>query len=127
MIPREIAVAAAQGNKDAVVAWLDTHPERVNDLGDDGMSLLLCCLEHDWRLQAAHLELIRHLLSRGADPNHMCYINDDEVEGWMHPLFSICMATSSHAPQVVACLLNAGADPNLRLADRLSVLVEAVS
>ena len=49
----------------------------------------------------------------------MCYINDDEVEGWMHPLFSVCMATSSHAPLVVACLLNAGADPNLRLADRL--------
>ena len=121
MIPREIAVAAAQGNKDAVVAWLDTHPERVNDLGDDGMSLLLCCLEHDWRLQAAHLELIRHLLSRGADPNHTCFINqrNDETQGCMTPLFSICVSDSPHAPGIVACLLGAGADPNLRIADHL--------
>ena len=121
MIPREIAVAAAQGNKDAVVAWLDTHPERVNDLGDDGMSLLLCCLEHDWRLQAAHLELIRHLLSRGADPNHTCFINqrNDETQGCMTPLFSICVSDSPHAPGIVACLLSAGADPNLRIADHL--------
>ena len=121
MIPREIAVAAAQGNKDAVVKWLDTHPERVNDLGDDGMSLLLCCLEHDWRLQAAHLELIRHLLSRGADPNHTCFINqrNDETQGCMTPLFSICVSDSPHAPGIVACLLSAGADPNLRIADHL--------
>ena len=119
MIPREIAVAAAQGNKDAVVAWLDTHPERVNDVGDDGMSLLLCCLEHDFIIRAAHLELIRHLLSRGADPNHTCYINDNETQGCMTPLFSICVSDSPHAPGIVACLLSAGADPNLRIADHL--------
>ena len=121
MIPREIAVAAAQGNKNAVVAWLDTHPERVNDVGDDGMSLLLCCLEHDFIIRAAHLELIRHLLGRGADPNHTCYIDqrNDETQGCMTPLFSICVSDSPHAPGIVACLLSAGADPNLRIADHL--------
>ena len=119
MIPREIAFAAARGDKDAVARWLDEHPERVNDVGDDGMSLLLCCLEHDFIIRAAHLELIRHLLSRGADPNHTCYIHDEYTSGCMTPLFSICVSDSPHAPGIVACLLSAGADPNLRLADHL--------
>ena len=102
------------------MAWLDEHPERVNEVSERGASLLLECIEnHD--IQDAHLELARHLLSRGADPNQMCYIDDDEddVKGCMTPLFSICVSDSPHAPGIVACLLSAGADPNLRLADHL--------
>jgi len=60
-------------------------------------------------------------LSRGADPNHTCFINqrNDETQGCMTPLFSICVSDSPHAPGIVACLLGAGADPNLRIADHL--------
>ena len=48
----------------------------------------------------------------------MCYIDDEESLGWMTPLYWICMEFSPHAHHIVACLLSAGADPNLRLANR---------
>jgi len=117
MIPASIAAAAVQGDNEVVAAWLDEHPERVNEVSERGASLLLECIEnHD--IQDAHLELARHLLSRGADPNQMCYIDDEESLGWMTPLYWICMEFSPHAHHIVACLLSAGADPNLRLANR---------
>ena len=118
MIPDEIADAAVDGDKDTVAAWLDEHPERVNEVNDKGESILLLCLENG-DIQDAHLDLVRHLLSRGADPNHTCYIHDEYTSGCMTPLFSICVSDSPHAPGIVACLLGAGADPNLRIADHL--------
>ena len=118
MIPDEIADAAVDGDKDTVAAWLDEHPERVNEVNDKGESILLLCLENG-DIQDAHLDLVRHLLSRGADPNHTCYIHDEYTSGCMTPLFSICSSDCPHAPEIVACLLGAGADPNLRIADHL--------
>ncbi len=116
MLPTGIAAAAAQGANEVVAGWLDLHPERVNDVTNQGASLLLLCLDNDV-IRDTHPELVRNLLSRGADPNHMCHIADDGVEGCMTPLFWICVNQSPHAPHIVTCLLNAGADPNLRLAN----------
>ena len=117
MIPDEIADAAVDGDKDTVAAWLDEHPTRVNEVSERGASLLLLCIDSS-DIQDAHLELVRHLLSRGADPNQMCYIDDVVELGWMTPLYSICMERSPRAHHIVACLLSAGADPNLRPANQ---------
>ena len=48
----------------------------------------------------------------------MCYIDDVVELGWMTPLYSICMERSPRAHHIVACLLSAGADPNLRPANQ---------
>ena len=118
MLPARICDAAAEGDHEVVAAWLDENPESVNEVSNHGESLLLICLENG-DIQDAHLESVRHLLSRGADPNQTCYILDIDTRGCMTPLFSICSSDCPHAPEIVACLLGAGADPNLRIADHL--------
>jgi hypothetical protein len=113
MIPDEISDAAVNGDKDAVVEWLAEHPQSVNDVDAQGASLLIRCIENDDN-QDTHPELVRYLLSRGADPNRIWVSNFGG--GTMTALFSVCGDNDfPELQQLVACLLRAGADPNLKI------------
>ena len=70
-----ILEAARTGDRDTVVAWLDSPGADVNAVGHDGLSLLMAVA---WRYGAhglptrdaeASLEVARELLRRGADVN----------------------------------------------------------
>ena len=117
MIPDEIALAAAcegDDDKDLVMEWLDQHPERVNDVSAAGASLLILCLE-DREATEDHLELVRYLISRGADPNRICRCAVGN--GFFENMSAVHQAAggknSPLTQEVLACLLKAGADPNL--------------
>lgn len=114
MIPDDISHAAFVGDKNAVAEWLSEHPESVEDVTDQGGSLLLLALEHR-EFKADQLELVRYLISRGADPNRICHIDNDESKGTMTPLYAACGGNNTPlVKEMVASLLRAGANPNLR-------------
>ena len=117
MIPNEIANAAAceeDGDKELVMEWLDNNPERVNDVSAAGATLLVLCLE-DREATEDHLELVRYLISRGADPNRICRCAVGN--GFFENMSAVHQAAggknSPLTQEVLACLLKAGADPNL--------------
>ena len=112
MIPNEIANAAAceeDGDKELVMEWLAEHPEGVNNLDNDGATLLLLSVE-DREFTREQLELVRYLISRGADPNRICTVITEEGSA-VHQAAG--GKNSPHSQHVLACLLRAGADPNL--------------
>ena len=123
MIPGEVADAAFDGDKDTVAAWLDEHPQSVND-EFHGATLLLRCIQG--RLdgvatnQEDQLELLRYLLSQGADPN--C-----GADG-MTPLYFAAGQHSPHALRLLTSLLHAGANPNLKVdeATPLAAVIDAL-
>ena len=119
MIPLEISDAAVDCNKEAVAAWLDEHPQSVNDLNAYGASLLISCINtYPQTNRDDQLELVRYLLSQGADPNRVCGLPQwpTQFEGGMTALFDICNGHDfPELQELVACLLCAGADPNLKV------------
>ena len=114
MIPYEIRTAALQGDNEVVMQWLNAHPEGVNDVAASGSSLLQLCAE-DREFTVEQLELIHHLISRGADPNLISIC--DAGGGTTEEASAVHQAAggknSPHSQHVLACLLRAGADPNL--------------
>ena len=116
MIPYEIRTAALQGDNEVVMQWLNAHPEGVNDVAASGSSLLLLCGE-DREFTVEQLELIRHLISRGANPNRIsiCDTGDGTTEEASVVHQAAGGKNSPHSQHVLACLLEAGADPNLAI------------
>ena len=114
MIPYEIRTAALEGDNEVVMQWLNAHPEGVNDVAASGSSLLLLCGE-DREFTVEQLELIRHLISRGANPNRIsiCDAGDGTTEEASVVHQAAGGKNSPHSQHVLACLLEAGADPNL--------------
>ena len=94
--------------------WLRAHPEGINDVAASGSSLLQLCAE-DREFTVEQLELIHHLISRGADPNLISIC--DAGGGTTEEASAVHQAAggknSPHSQHVLACLLRAGADPNL--------------
>ena len=119
MIPENVAAAANNCEINAVVEWLAAHPQSVNEVDAGGESLLVLCVNESYdgieTNQDDQLELVRYLLSQGADPN-LSSGSDDET-----PLYACCGSGRAHpfphAQLLVACLLRAGADPNLKVAE----------
>ena len=117
MIPENVAAAANNCEINAVVEWLAAHPQSVNEVDAGGESLLVLCVNESYdgieTNQDNQLELVRYLLSQGADPN-LSSGSDDET-----PLYACCGSGRAHpfphAQLLVACLLRAGADPNLKV------------
>ena len=121
VLPLHIIDAARRGNSRVVMAWLDTAPQgSVNDVGYDeegrdpadwGLSLLYwtCLTGRQMCFTAAHVELARLLLARGADPNWRC----------RHSLTPLCIACgqrvrdqtqSASLLDMVSLLINAGTE-----------------
>ena len=119
MIPLETSEAVENGDNDAVAAWLAANPQSVNDLNAYGSSLLISCINASPRTNRDdQLELLRYLLSQGADPNLICGLPQwpTQFEGGMTALFDICNGHDfPELQQLVDCLLCAGADPNLKV------------
>ena len=119
MIPLETSEAVENGDNDAVAAWLAANPQSVNDLNAYGASLLISCINASPETDRDdQLELLRYLLSQGADPNLICGLPQwpTQFEGGMTALFDICNGHDfPELQQLVDCLLCAGADPNLKV------------
>ena len=80
VVPREICNAAANAERDRVLAWLDAGGS-INDVDESGYTLVHCCVygvcvhEQDRSINDQHVALARHLIALGADVNiatHTC-------------------------------------------------------
>ena len=113
MIPEFVADAARYADKDEVAAWLDEHPQTVNDVDTDGTSLLHVCLAKDGNYDANRLDLVKYLISRGADVNRIAV--GEENEG-ICPLHLACGGKGTFANKFVVLLIGAGSQVNRRVA-----------
>ena len=124
MIPADVVTAARDCDTAAIAEWLAAHPQSVNDADFHGATLLLRCIQGRYDGVATNhedqLELLRYLLSQGADPN--C-----GADG-MTPLYFVAGQHSPNAQHLVACLLRAGANPNLKVdqAAPLAAVIDAL-
>ena len=109
MIPEVIAEAARDADKEYVAAWLDEHPQSVNDVDADGTSLLHVCLAEDDTYDADRLDLVEYLISRGADVN--------QENNGVCPLHQACGGIGQLANNFVVLLIGAGSQINRRVAD----------
>ncbi len=97
VVPREICNAAANAERDRVLAWLDAGGS-INDVDESGYTLVHCCVygvcehEQDRSISDQHVALARHLIALGADVNiathttqstplHNAVINDFSGQG----------------------------------------------
>ena len=115
VLPIEVLRAAATGQPQAVLAWLDAAPRDINDvgpvvspLGESEISLLGATalnVTMNPHATADHIDLARELLRRGADVvNPWSFINTIG--------YSANRRNDELARDLVALLLGAGADPN---------------
>ena len=110
VLPPEITHAAIHGDIGTLQTFLDQHPGRVDDVdGSDGpqgnktmTELTLICLSQNPPARA--LQVLRLLLSRGADVNRRLGPEDSTL------LQESCLSVWSEG---VAALLQAGAEVNL--------------
>ena len=110
ILPEAIGEAASEGDLETVKAWLDgggeSAPRSVNDLDEDGWSLLLWASGgYDEILTEEHVELARYLVSRGAKL---------EVASRFSGSTALHYACSSGgaSPEFVSVLVSAGAHVN---------------
>ena len=117
VLPPEMIMATIRGDLGALQTFLDQHPERVDDVADEADPMahrtmsqiaIMCLAAGPSRGVSAPqaLQIMRFLLSRGANPNH---------GGEPHaPTLSLLAETCINVwSEGVELLLQAGADPNL--------------
>ena len=110
-VPEEIGLAAFQGDFDRVKAWLAggsaTAPRSVNDVDDNGWTLLMCTATCD-AMTPEHVEFARYLISRGA-------VLDVKSRGTRRTaLHFACMHCREAAAALVSVLVAAGSNVNLQ-------------
>ena len=116
MIPGVIAVAAEDADKGVVAAWLDEHPQSVNDVDDAGFTLLHRCLDSHWTpYNLSRLDLVEYLISRGADVDRIAVGEEDEE---ICPLHQACGGMGTLATRFVVLLIGAGSQINRRVANQ---------
>ena len=110
VLPQHIIEAAQKGDSCVVIQWLDAAPQgSVNAEGQKegrwaGHPLTLLywtCIPHlskEECITAAHVELARLLLARGADPNWRDHLSQT-------PLHCVCCQTEAGAAADMASLL----------------------
>ena len=113
VLPGRIVDAARDGDVAVVKAFLDAEPGLVNELGEDGMSILLETTNSS--ILANHVQCARLIIARGGDAN-MGYSDDS---GYCTSLPLHCASwPGGSASEMVSLLLQAGARVNARTQGR---------
>jgi hypothetical protein len=114
VVPEEVSLAAFQGDFERVKAWLAggsaTAPRSVNDIDDNGWTLLMCTATCD-AMTPEHVEFARYLISRGA-------VLDVKSRGTRRTaLHFACMHCREADAALVSVIVAAGANVNLQTID----------
>ena len=124
VLPREIVNAAIDGDSARVLAWLDAdvseEPRDVNDVDENGITLLFSSTGDSYRMSDRHLALARRLIDRGADVNKTCKKGTATTVGLLsYGLLAHNLSHVNHMEEYsgilhdfVLMLLRAGFDPN---------------
>ena len=78
VIPISILRAADSGDTEGVEAWLNAGND-VNDVCEQGWTLLLSCVHIGRTRTASHMALARVLIARGAKVNVVCVDQGSEM------------------------------------------------
>ena len=122
VLPIEIGDAAQDGDRDRVMAWLDTGGS-INDVDFQGYTLVNCCICGDRNSEVVsdrHVALARHLIALGADVNFAARAESGSTgasaSGALAPIHEICQRTRGHLAvlEMLSLLLGAGANVNTR-------------
>jgi ankyrin repeat protein len=112
----DLGMAAATGDLARVRALVDADPSLVNRLSDYGSYYIGCGAPLKNAAARGHLEVVRFLLERGADPN----LPEEGIAPRGHALYS---AAANRHYAIAELLLEHGAHPNVEVessADTLS-------
>ena len=82
-----------------MAAWLDEHPQSVNDVDAAGFTLLHICLDSHWTpYNLSRLDLVEYLISRGADVDRIAVGEEGEE---ICPLHQACGGMGTLATKFV--------------------------
>ncbi len=116
----DLGMAAATGDLARVRALLDRDPSLVNRVSDYGSYYLGCGAPIKNAAARGHLEVVRLLLERGADPN----LREEGIAPDGHALYSA--AANGHY-DIVELLLAHGAHPNAEVESSADTLSRVIS
>ncbi len=112
-------MACATGNRERVRELLDQDPTLVNRLSDYNSGYIGGGAPIKNAAARGHIEIVRFLLERGADPN----LPEEGIAPQGHALYSA--AANSHF-EVAKLLLEHGADPNAEVESSADTLSRAI-
>lgn len=116
----DLGMACATGDLARVRELLDDDPSRVNDLSDYNSYYPGCGAPIKNAASQGHLEIVRLLLERGADPN----LPEEGIAPQGHALYSA--AANGHY-EVARLLLEHGAHPNAEVESSADTLSRVLS
>ena len=117
LVPDTIQAAATAANAEVVLAWLDAG----NDVNCNGGSYsynLLTATAMATPITEANVALARELLRRGADPR----LGNNHSYGQWVPLHAAARGQGPASAEMVALLLDTGADPDALMDNERSPL-----
>ena len=125
ILPEAIGEAASEGDLETVKAWLDgggeSAPRSVNDLDEDGWSLLLWASGgYGDVLTERHVEIARYLVSRGARLDVASRVSGSTA---LH----FASGSAGASPEFVSVLVAAGAQVNAEDNDEVRPLGRIIS
>ncbi len=116
----DIGMAAASGDLARVRALLDQDPSLVNRVSDYGSYYIGCGAPIKNAAALGHIEVVRLLLERGADPN----LPEEGIAPQGHALYSA--AANGHF-EIAKLLLEKGAYPNVEVESSADTLSRVIS
>jgi ankyrin repeat protein len=116
----DLGMAAATGDLERVRELLDHDPTLVNRVSDYGSYYIGCGAPIKNAAARGHLDIVRLLLERGADPN----LPEEGIAPDGHALYSA--AANGHL-EIVKLLLEHGAHPNVEVESSADTLSRVIS
>lgn len=116
----DLGMACATGDPARVREWLDQDPSSVNRVSDYGGYYLGCGAPIKNAAAGGHIEIVRLLLERGADPN----LPEEGIAPDGHALHSAVVR--GHL-EIVKLLLQHGAHPNVEIESSADTLSAALA